>query len=245
MTIKRFVTSAALVGSFAIAAVPAYAQHRGGGGHSSSFRGSVRVAPRVYSSRGYDRSYYRSSYYRPYYSFRPRTSLGFGLWLGYPVTYPAYYYDAPYAYSAPYPADPYGYQNQQYEVQPYSNQPYSSQPYSSQPYSNQPYSNQPYSNQGQQYQSSSPSVGVQRGYQQPQSSSGGVSFEITPQDADVFVDGRQMGQAGEFGPSSQPLDLSAGRHRVEIRARGYRTMNFEADVVAGQVIPVQGTLQRN
>jgi hypothetical protein len=39
--------------------------------------------------------------------------------------------------------------------------------------------------------------------------------------------------------------MNPGRHRVEIRARGYRTMSFDADVVAGQVIPVQGALQRN
>jgi len=36
---------------------------------------------------------YRPYYYsRPYYSFRPRVSIGFGLWLGYPVGYPYYSY---------------------------------------------------------------------------------------------------------------------------------------------------------
>jgi hypothetical protein len=231
MTIKRLATSAALVGSFAIAA-PAYAQHRGGG-HASArggvrvaprIYGSVRVAPRVYGSRGFYRgpSYYRPSYfYRPYYSFRPRASLGFGLWLGYPVAYPSYYYGAPYGYTAPYPADPYAYEN------------------------SAPAYPAPYGYQNQPYQQSSPSVGVQPGYQQPQASTGGVSFQITPEDAEVFVDGRQIGQAGDFGPSAPPLDLNPGHHRIEIRAPGYRTMSFDADVVAGQVIPVQGTLQRD
>jgi hypothetical protein len=61
----------------------------------------------------------------------------------------------------------------------------------------------------------------------------------------VFVDGAYMGTAGEFGASAEPLGLNTGRHRVEIRASGYRTMTFEADVKPGQVIPYQGTLQRN
>jgi hypothetical protein len=39
--------------------------------------------------------------------------------------------------------------------------------------------------------------------------------------------------------------LNAGRHRIEIRASGYRTMTFDADVQAGQVIPYQGSLQHN
>jgi len=40
-------------------------------------------------------------FYRPYYAFRPRLSLGFGLWAGYPIAYP-------YGYSDPY-YNPYGY----------------------------------------------------------------------------------------------------------------------------------------
>jgi hypothetical protein len=48
----------------------------------------------------------------------------------------------------------------------------------------------------------------------------------------------------DITPSSQPLGLPAGRHHVEIRASGYRTMSFDVDIVAGQVVPYQGTLQR-
>src|SRR6185295_7904416 len=53
-------------------------------------RYSPRYSPRVYASR---------SYYRPYV-FRPRISIGFGIFAGYPV---------PYAYSYPYPIAVYGY----------------------------------------------------------------------------------------------------------------------------------------
>ena len=74
--------------------------------------------------------------------------------------------------------------------------------------------------------------------------SGGVSFEITPNFAEVFVDGVSMGTVGQFTPTSQPLGLTAGRHRIEIRATGYQTISFDTDIVAGQVIPYQGQMQR-
>lgn len=81
--------------------------------YSSS--GWGRAVPRSYRSYGPSyrpsyrpsygssyRSWYRSDYYysRPYYSFRPRLSVGLGLWLGYSVSLPSYGY-------APYPV--YGY----------------------------------------------------------------------------------------------------------------------------------------
>ena len=71
-----------------------------------------------------------------------------------------------------------------------------------------------------------------------------VSFEITPSTAEVFVDGQYMGTVGQFTPTSQPLGLTPGRHHVEIRAPGYRTMDLDVDVIAGQVIPYQGALER-
>jgi hypothetical protein len=77
-----------------------------------------------------------------------------------------------------------------------------------------------------------------------QANTGGLSFEVTPSTAQIFVDGSYVGTTGQFTPSSQPLGLTAGHHRVEIRAPGYRTMTFEPDVVAGQVIPYQGTMER-
>jgi len=53
-----------------------------------------------------------------------------------------------------------------------------------------------------------------------------------------------IGTVGEFTPTSQPLGLPAGRHHVEIRAAGYQTISFDVDVMAGEVIPYQGSMQR-
>ena len=71
-----------------------------------------------------------------------------------------------------------------------------------------------------------------------------MSFEITPSDAELYVDGTRVGTVGDFTPTSQPLGLPPGRHQIEIRAPGYRTMAFDVDIVAGQVIPYRGALQR-
>ena len=98
------------------------------------------------------------------------------------------------------------------------------------------------SSRSPQYPSESGSVRVQPG--QRSTNVGGVSFEITPDTAEVFVDGSYVGTAREFTPSTRPLDLSAGHHRIEIRSRGYRTLTLEENIVAGQVLPFQGTMEQ-
>ena len=188
---------------------------RGGGGVAP------RAVPRTIGPRGTVAPF---RFYRPYYVFRPRVSLGFGFWAGFPISYPYYYgyYDS---YYGPYP---YGYV---YAYPPYA-YPY---PYPYPAASYPPYSPNPYP------PSASGSVNVQPF--QTQANTGGVSFEITPANAQVFVDGSYVGTADQFTPSTQPLGLTPGRHRIEVRAPGYRTMAFDADIIAGQVIPYQGTMQ--
>jgi len=171
--------------------------------------------------------HYPYHYYRPYYSFYPHFSVGFGLWVGYPFAYAGYYYPwyaypyhYPYGYAYPYPA-PYGYQ---YPANGYPASGYPASGYPAYPQAAAP----------------STSLGVQSG----QSTTGGVSFEITPADAELIVDGQPVGRVGDFAPTTEPLGLTPGRHRIEIHASGYRTMAFDVDVVAGQVIPYRGALQR-
>jgi hypothetical protein len=60
----------------------------------------------------------------------------------------------------------------------------------------------------------------------------------------VTVDGNFVGTVGQFTASSQPLGLAAGRHRVEVSAPGYRSINFDVNIIAGQVIPYQGSMER-
>jgi len=79
--------------------------------------------------------------------------------------------------------------------------------------------------------------------QPDQSNMGGLSFAITPDTAEVWVDGNYFGTVGEYTPQSQPLGLPAGTHHVELREPGYQVSSFDVDIVAGQVIPYQGQLE--
>ena len=165
-------------------------ENRGGFDNRGFDRGRI-VTGRPYY--GYSRPYYS----RPYYSFRPRFSLGFGLWLGYPVTYPYDVYGYPYPSTYPYPDASYPYSSGSVNVAPRTNP-----------------------------------------------ASGGLSFEISPATAEVYVDGEYAGVVSDFTPNMPPLGLTPGRHRIEVRENGFETMAFDANIVAGQVLPFQGTMQR-
>ncbi|MEO8259144.1 MAG: PEGA domain-containing protein [Acidobacteriota bacterium] len=72
---------------------------------------------------------------------------------------------------------------------------------------------------------------------------GGISLDISPRDAAVYVDGTYVGVADDFYDPSHPLSVLAGRHRIEVQAPGYQPLTFDVDVLSGQVIPYQGDLQ--
>ena len=155
--------------------------------------------------------------------------------------YDPFYYGPSYSY--PYPATV-------YPSNPYPSTPYPPEQYPSDQYptypppANYPQSPQNYPPQSSQnYPQTVPdpnSIGVQPG----QANLGGLSFDITPKDAQVLVDGNVVGTVEQFSPSSQPLGLSAGHHRVEVEAQGYRTISFDVDIVSGQVVPYQGAMER-
>jgi hypothetical protein len=208
-------------------------------GPRAETRGRTGVSPRVYAAprvyvaprasrpvyRGYNtyayRSYPRYYYSRPYYSFRPRVSIGFGLWVGYPVPYPVYT-PYPYPYPSTYPyLDPYAYPG---------GYPPAAAPY---PPSQYPTSSYPAPSYPSQPNTVSPTA------------VGGVSFDITPPNALIYVDGQYVGAVQDFTASTQPLSLAPGRHHVELQADGFIPMGFDVDIVAGQIIPYRGDLQRD
>ena len=169
-------------------------------GYRSSYQGNNYRREYQPNYRQLYRPDYRQSY-RPYYTFRPRVRLGLGLWIGYPVTYPTYFYPStpyPYAYSSPYPS-----------AYPYATAIYPAP-------------------------ETTASVGA----------AGGLSFDITPAEAGVYVDGYYMGPVAQFTPNQPPLALAPGRHHVEIREPGFEVIAFDVDILPGQVIPYQGDLRR-
>jgi hypothetical protein len=126
------------------------------------------------------------SYYRPYV-YRPRLSIGFGIFAGYPE---------PYAYRYAHPIRVYGYR--------------------------------------------APLAPVIVG---PAPIYGGVALEMSPYDAEVFVDGTYAGRVEDFDGSTEPLTLVPGTHRIEVQAPGFVPLTFDVGVQAGQVIPYRGDLQ--
>jgi hypothetical protein len=61
----------------------------------------------------------------------------------------------------------------------------------------------------------------------PQETRRGVGNEgflillVTPNDAEVYVDGNRVGRAEEF--EKDPVELKSGTHKVEIRKAGFAT----------------------
>lgn len=148
-------------------------------------------------SRPYARPYNYAPYRpfrfsRPYYSFLPRLSIGFGLWLGSPVPYP-------YDYLGSYRPRIYGY-----------------------------YPNGAYGAYGVR-----PGVPIY----------GGVSFDLDPSDADLYIDGEYVGPVGNFTPNSEPLTLTPGSHRIAVQRDGFQPMEWEVTIEPGQVIPYRGDMQ--
>jgi hypothetical protein len=74
--------------------------------------------------------------------------------------------------------------------------------------------------------------------------SSGLRFDVSPAVAGVYVDGMYVGTVQDFSAESEPLLVVPGSHRVELRAPGYRTFTLDVTIVAGQVIPYEGELER-
>ena len=72
---------------------------------------------------------------------------------------------------------------------------------------------------------------------------GGVALEISPYDADVFVDGNYAGKVADFDGTVQPLTVVPGTHRIEVQAPGYAPLIFDVTVQGGQVVPYRGDLR--
>ncbi len=72
---------------------------------------------------------------------------------------------------------------------------------------------------------------------------GGVTLEIWPGEADVIVDGQYVGQVYDFDGTEGPLNLRAGRHRLEIDAPGFEPLVTDIDVYPGQLVPFRGELR--
>jgi hypothetical protein len=71
---------------------------------------------------------------------------------------------------------------------------------------------------------------------------GGLAFILKPADASVFIDGKFVGSADDFGPDQEPLLLQQGAYTLELRAEGFLIEKFPVYVTMGEVLPFSGSL---
>jgi hypothetical protein len=207
-------------------------------------RGGVAVARPAagpyHGGYGYRAPYYPARYYyppyyygAPYYYAPYSWGIGFGFGLGvgwsasfrvgYPYAYPyryAYPYPYPYAYAYP-SATTYAYPSYYpgaVQVAPPSPQPYQ--------------------------QDSSPQYDPQGSAQAPRSGNPSgfatLSLRISPADAEILVDGQPWGR-----PSADnrfALELSEGRHQVEVRKDGFGSYVRTIDLLSGRTVTLNVAL---
>jgi hypothetical protein len=81
---------------------------------------------------------------------------------------------------------------------------------------------------------------VERGDQPPPAPSATFHLTVEPDDASVYVDGSFRGTARQ----SRNLDLSPGRHRIEVVRPGYRTLERDVEIEAGKPTDLDVTLEK-
>lgn len=78
--------------------------------------------------------------------------------------------------------------------------------------------------------------------QPPQAAMGALRLEVEPKESlQIFVDGVYLGTPADLGDE---LELTTGTRRIELRARGYRSLAFSAEIADGRSITYRGTLER-
>ena len=71
---------------------------------------------------------------------------------------------------------------------------------------------------------------------------GALRLDVEPkQSLQIFVDGAFVGTPADLGDE---FELAPGTRRIELRARGYRTLAFVAEIVVGRSITYRGSLER-
>ena len=149
------------------------------------------------------------------------------------VYYPGVFYDPYYSYYDPYYGrsryssywSPYGYG---YGFGYFSYDPFLFDPYGA----------------GYGYGGYAPHASYSSGQGQGYGDVGSLRLKVKPNHAQVFIDGYYVGVIDSFDGVFQRLGIEAGPHRVELRAEGYESVQFEVMVTPGETITYKGELKR-
>ena len=76
------------------------------------------------------------------------------------------------------------------------------------------------------------------------SDEGSLKLKIKPREAEVYVDGYYVGIVDDFDGIFQRLHLDSGPHRIEVRAPGYETLDFDVRITPEHTTTYTGELKR-
>jgi PEGA domain len=69
-----------------------------------------------------------------------------------------------------------------------------------------------------------------------------LKLTVEPGRAAVFLDGKFVGHASEFGGALHSMQISPGKHRIKVELPGYRTFETEVNLLANQKSEVKTDL---
>jgi hypothetical protein len=73
---------------------------------------------------------------------------------------------------------------------------------------------------------------------------GDLRFDVTPKDAQVYVDGYYVGIVDDFEGRRQRLNLLPGAHHIELQAQGYEPAEVDVTIQSRQTTTYRGALTR-
>jgi hypothetical protein len=73
---------------------------------------------------------------------------------------------------------------------------------------------------------------------------GSLKLKIKPREAEVYVDGYFVGVVDDFDGIFQRLHIDSGPHRIEVRAKGYETLEFEVRITPEHTTTYTGELKK-
>ena len=82
------------------------------------------------------------------------------------------------------------------------------------------------------------------GYAHPYDTSGSARIEVTPKEAQVYVDGYRAGRADDFDGTFQRLNVRPGPHELTLFLPGYRTLTERVYIGEGSTLKLKQSLEK-
>jgi hypothetical protein len=73
---------------------------------------------------------------------------------------------------------------------------------------------------------------------------GGLRLKINPKQAQVFVDGAYVGVVDSFNGTFQKLDVESGGHKIELKANGFESLQFDVLIPPGETVIYKGEMKK-